>query len=106
MRVPSQAFCLLAKLINLRLTMTQILELLDSDDNLYVQAVGLLYIRYTANPKDLWRWFANFVENDHEFAPSIDSSKRISLGEYCHNILTDISYYRYSLTHLTTYSLT
>ena len=58
-RSPSSAYCLLLKLLHLRLTELQVKALLDHGDSPYIRAIGALYVRYGCEPGKLWSWLGS-----------------------------------------------
>ena len=86
-RGASTAFCLMCRLCGLKLNEKQIKDLLDHHDSPYIRAVGgplpcllpgpphsqlfatlepqvgFLMLRYVADPKTLWSWYAPYVKD-------------------------------------------
>jgi pre-mRNA-splicing factor 38B len=98
-RHPSSAFCLLVKFMVMRLTMKQMTGLLEMKGFPMVRAIGFLYLRYTAPPTDLWRWFEPYLEDDETFAPSADQVV-ISFGIFLKKLLTEMQYYGTTLPRI------
>lgn len=98
-RFPSSAFCLLLKFMLMRLTRKQMNGLLQ-DENLLVRCIGLLYLRYTCPPKDLWKWFEPFLDSEEEFSPSADKSVTVTFGSYCKGLLVDMQYHGTTLPRI------
>lgn len=99
-RTPSTASCLLLKFMLMRLTHKQLRGLLDTDDSPYVRCMGLLFLRYCCPPKDLWAYFESFLENTEVFAPSPDEELKMTLGEFCIKLLTDMQYFGTTLPRI------
>lgn len=99
-RLPSSAYCLLLKLLLMKLTHKQMNGMLDSKNSPLIRAIGLLYLRYVLPPADLWKWYEPYLENDEEFNPSSDKSINMTIGEYCIKLLTDMSYYGTTLPRI------
>lgn len=99
-RTPSTASCLLLKFMLMRLTHMQLRGLLDTDDSPYVRCMGLLFLRYCCPPKDLWAYFEPFLENEEEFAPSPDEDLKMTMGEFCIKLLTDMQYFGTTLPRI------
>ena len=91
-RIPSTAFCLLVKFMVMKLTVKQMQGLLSTNDNPFVRAIGILYLRYTCPPKQLWNWFELLLEDDEVFHPSSDTSITTTIAGYCRKLLTDMNY--------------
>lgn len=77
-RGASTAFCLLYRLFELCPTVQDVRNLCDHPDSPYIRAVclrgvprqrptssqiGLLYLRYVGNPKQLWDWFLKYIRD-------------------------------------------
>ena len=99
-RIPSTCFCLLLKFMLMKLTYKQMKGILETEDCPYVRAVGLLYLRYTCPPKDLWKWYEPFLEDEEEINPSADPSISMTVGEYCVKLLTDMQYFGTTLPRI------
>jgi pre-mRNA-splicing factor 38B len=99
-RVPSSAFCLLVKLMMMRLTFKEMKRMLNTGDNSIVRAIGFLYLRYCSPPKDLWGWFEEYLEDEEEIYPSCDTNVIMTVGEYCIKLLTDMSYFGTTLNRI------
>ena len=74
-RDPSTAFCLLMQCFNFRLTHKQLRNLMNHKDSAYIRCIGFLYLRYAYNPKQIWEWFVDYLDDDEEFAPGGDKSR-------------------------------
>lgn len=99
-RVPSTAFCLLVKFMLMKLTLKQMKGLLGTEDCPYVRAIGLLYLRYTCPPTDLWKWYEPYLEDEEEIRPCSDQSVVMSIGSYCIKLLTDMQYFGTTLPRI------
>lgn len=38
--------------------------MLNSDDSPYIRAIGFLYLRYGCNPRNIWEWIQEFVDDE------------------------------------------
>ncbi|CAM9245439.1 unnamed protein product [Ectocarpus fasciculatus] len=99
-RTPSTASCLLLKFMLMKLTHKQLRGLLETSDSPYVRSMGLLFLRYCCPPKDLWSYFEPFLEDDEEFAPSPDEDLKMTMGEFCIKLLTDMQYFGTTLPRI------
>ena len=99
-RLPSTCFCLLLKCMLMKLTFKQMKQILDTDDCPYVRAMGFLYLRYTCPPKDLWKWYEPYLEDDEEIRPSTDTSISMTIGAYCIKLLTEMQYFGTTLPRI------
>lgn len=99
-RNPSTAFCLLLKFMLMRLTRKQLRGLLDTGDSPFVRSIGLLFLRYCCAPKDLWSYYEPFLESTEEFTPSPDQALKMTIGEFCVKLLTDMQYFGTTLPRI------
>ena len=99
-RRPSTAFCLLLKFMLMRLTRRQMEGLLDTSDSPLVRALGLLHLRYTAPPAELYAWYEPYLECDEEFCPSADAARPMSVGAFCVKLLTEMQYFGTTLPRI------
>lgn len=99
-RIPSTAFCLLLKLMLMKVTYKQMEGILDYESSPYVRAIGFLYLRYTCPPTDLWKWFEPYLEDEEEILPSSNREIQTTIGKYCVKLLTDMNYYGTTLPRI------
>lgn len=99
-RFPSSAFCLLLKFMTLKLTLKQMNGLLGMKTCPLVRAMGFLYLRYTCNPADLWKWYEPYIEDSEEIQPASDKNISMTIGDYCIKLLTDMQYYGTTLPRI------
>ena len=66
-RVPSTAFQLLMKCLDMRITKKKMNIMLKHKDSPYIRCVGFLYIRYFCEPKEMWEWFEPWLDDMDEF---------------------------------------
>jgi len=99
-RIPSTAFCLLLKCLQTRLTFKQMKGMLDTNDNPLVRAIGFLYLRYATPPKDLWKWYEKYLEDEEEFCPSADKTMKMTMGSFCTKLLVDMAYFGTTLPRI------
>ncbi len=92
-RLPSTAFCLLMKFFTMRLTRKQLTSLITHGDSPYIRAIGFLYLRYGCDPKEMWEWFAPYVDDPEEFAPSSDPNAVTTIGQWLRGLLSELQYY-------------
>lgn len=89
-RIPSSAFCLLLKLMLMKVTHKQMKGMLNYEGFPAIRAIGFIYLRYTCPPSDLWKWFEEYLEDDEEISPSADQSIKMTIGQYCKLLLTEM----------------
>mmetsp|Transcript_60413 Transcript_60413/g.118907 ORF Transcript_60413/g.118907 Transcript_60413/m.118907 type:complete len:562 (+) Transcript_60413:55-1740(+) len=99
-RFPSSAFCLLVKFMLMKLTLKQMNGLLATTDCANVRAIGLLYLRYTCPPTDLFKWYEPYLEDPEVFSPGADKSVTTTIGEYCTKLLVDMQYFGTTLPRI------
>lgn len=63
--LPSYAFCLLLKFFKMKLTYNQMKGLLEHASP-YARALGLLYLRFCTDPKELWDWYEPMFDDREE----------------------------------------
>ena len=80
--VPSTAYMLLFKLYTLQLTRNQILRLVTHKDSPYIRAIGLLYLRYVCEPKELWGWYEPYVSDPEMWSQLGEGGERSTLGSF------------------------
>jgi len=91
-RTPSSCFCLLMKFFQMKLTYRQLEVLLEHTDSPLIPVMGLLYIRYVVDPKEMWSWYEPKMIDDTEFDPGA-SGKKETIGKFLRGIIEDIHYY-------------
>lgn len=90
----SSAFCLLFKLFQMKLSRKQIKVLLNHQDSPYIRALGFLYLRFGTNPRDLWQWMEEYINDEEKFVPrSNQTSRPITMGRYVRDLLRNSKYY-------------
>lgn len=99
-RLPSTAWCLLVKGLQLRLTTKQMYTLLNHRDSPYIRAIGFLYLRVAVEPKNLWSWVSDYIDDAEEFTPSADPTVKMTMGKYIMKILTEMNYYNTMLPRI------
>ena len=92
-RNASTAWCILVKLCQFRLTTKQLQSMLRKTGQPYVRAMGFLYLRLVVDPKSLWDWMEDFVDDPEMFAPSSNPDATMPMGDYVQKILKDMHYY-------------
>ncbi len=69
------------------------LATLNHADSPYIRGIGFLYLRYVAEPKTLWEWFAPYLDDSQEFAPGGDKTVRKTMGEFLRGLISELNYY-------------
>jgi len=67
--------------------------MLNHVDSPYIRCIGFLYLRYGANPTDIWDRFHPFLYDEEPVLTSSKTAqKEITVGQYVRNLLTDMEY--------------
>jgi len=67
--------------------------MLNHVDSPYIRCIGFLYLRYGANPTDVWKWCSPFLYDEESLRVSSKmSQKETTVGEYVRSLLTDMEY--------------
>ena len=99
-RTPSSAFCLLLKLLVMKMTYKQMNGILNCEDNAFVRCIGFLYLRYTLPPSDLYKWFEPYLEDGMLMNPCSDQEIEMTVGAFCIKLLTDMQYFGTTLPRI------
>jgi len=73
-RTPSRAFCLLFRLMVMKLNEEKLTKCLNHDCP-FVRGIGYLYIRFLVPPKKLWMWFRGEFHKQDEIQVSREGEK-------------------------------
>jgi pre-mRNA-splicing factor 38B len=100
-KVPSQAFCLLLRLLTLRCTEKQMHLMLNHVDSPYIRCIGFLYLRYVADPNTLLSWCKPFLFDEepvqvvaaHKSQSKNPTDKSSTVGSFVRSILLHMDYY-------------
>ncbi|KAL4854361.1 Pre-mRNA splicing factor SR-like 1 [Chlorella vulgaris] len=89
-RGPSTAFNLLYRLCQLKPDVRQVRQMLDHRDSPFIRAIGLLYLRYVCDPRQLWEWFRTYLRDEEDFEPSpAGLGRSVTIGEFARDIMLD-----------------
>jgi pre-mRNA-splicing factor 38B len=86
-KTPSTAFCLLLRLLTIRMTDHQLDLTLKHADSPYIRAIGFLYLRYAGPPDQVLRWIEPYLLDKEEI--KIEAGQRApstTMGEYVRNL--------------------
>jgi hypothetical protein len=86
----------------LKLTDQQIKFLTGFNNCVYVKISGILYMRYLANPKDLWDLLSPFLCDESVFYPTVDKKEIRAVGEYVEHLLKESDHYGTRLPRIPT----
>jgi len=104
-RVPSSAFCLLVKLLTMRLTYKQMRQLVVAYGSPHVRAIGFLYLRYACLPGHLYKWYESFLEDEEEFQAAHSTAgagSATTVGAFLKGLLSDMHYFGTTLPRIPT----
>jgi len=104
-RMPSSAFCLLVKLLTMRLTYKQMRQMVTCHEYPYVRALGFLYLRYTCIPLHLYKWYEPFLEDKEEFQIAHSTGgagSTTTMGAFLKGLLSDMQYFGTTLPRIPT----
>mmetsp|Transcript_96 Transcript_96/g.118 ORF Transcript_96/g.118 Transcript_96/m.118 type:complete len:433 (-) Transcript_96:214-1512(-) len=66
-KAPSTAFCLILRLLTLRMTDHQLDLTLKHPDSPYIRGIGFLYLRYAGMPEQIMGWVEPYLFDEEEF---------------------------------------
>ena len=91
---PSTAFCLLLRLLCLRMTAHQLDLTLKHEDSPYIRAIGFLYLRYAGPPESLSELIGPYLYDEETLNIEKASSKNsaITMGEFVRNLFQSREY--------------
>jgi pre-mRNA-splicing factor 38B len=91
---PTTAFCLLLRLLTLRMTEHQISLTLKHPDSPYIRAIGFLYLRYVCPPERMVEWIEPYLLVDDEEGQEIKVDRTtIPLGKFVRRIFLHNDYF-------------
>ncbi|XP_075264537.1 uncharacterized protein LOC142356540 [Convolutriloba macropyga] len=91
-RGPSTAFCCLYKLCSMQLTRKNISDTLSHPDSPFIRAVGFLYLRYVCDPKQIWSWVQQYIDDSEEFKPT-PYGDTVTIGAYVRDLMLSQYYF-------------
>ena len=90
----STAFCVMFKMFSTNggLTIKQMNQML-AHKNPYIKAIGLMYLRLSSPPEDLWDWFEPLLADESiiRFHPRRDTAIG-KLGKFCADLLREMKF--------------
>lgn len=94
---PSTAFCLLLRLLCLRMTPHELEQTLYHGDSPFIRAIGFLFLRYGGCcPEQVWSWIQPHLHDDVEFSvepPGKLRASNVTMGEYVRKLFQERDYY-------------
>merc|ERR1719235_3098017 len=98
--VPSPFMCCLYKLFQIKLGRSQISELLESRDSVYVRCAGVMYLRFGVDPNTLFSWYKNLLLDEQDLTTDMDMKRRQSFGEWVEGLVQDDKYYDFLMPRI------
>lgn len=95
-KTPSTAFCLLLRLLTLRMTEHQMNLTLNHPDSPYIRGIGFLYLRFAGMPDQVLRWIEPYFHDEEEFVVEAASAKRaktITMGQFVRDLFASREFY-------------
>jgi pre-mRNA-splicing factor 38B len=95
---PSTAFCLLLRLLTLRMTSHQLDLTLKHADSPYIRAIGFLYLRYVGPPDQVYEWISPYLYDEEEFTvlERVEHKREgalVCIGSFVRNVFQSRDYY-------------
>merc|ERR1719473_2329999 len=98
--VPSPFMCCLFKLFSIKLTRSQINELLESRESVYLRCAGVLYLRFGVDPNTLAPWLKNLFLDEEELTTDMEQKRRQTIGEWVEGLVQDDKYYDFLMPRI------
>jgi len=100
---PSTAFCLLLRLLTLRMTPHQLDLTLKHEDSPYIRGIGFLYLRYAGPPERLLEWIEPYLQDEEVFTVEKAESRgaeKITMGAFVRRLFQSREYRETTLPRL------
>nr|CAB3265188.1 pre-mRNA-splicing factor 38B [Phallusia mammillata] len=91
--VVSTSFCILFKLFTLKLTRKQLNGMLNHTDSPFIRGLGIMYIRFSQAPADLWDWFEPYLEDEEEIDVKAGGGCVMTIGMMIRTVLTKLEWF-------------
>jgi pre-mRNA-splicing factor 38B len=95
---PSTAFCLLLRLLTMRMTENQMELTLKHPDSPFIRGIGFLYLRYAGQPAELAKWIQPHLHDEQEI--TAETRKTTTVGEFVRELFSSRDYYGTPLPRL------
>lgn len=92
-RLPSSAYCILLKLFLIRLTESEIYNMLGYRGNAYVRGMGILYLRYGCKSDEIWSWIGHYIDDEESISISWNKEKKTTIGNFIKDIMCNTKYF-------------
>jgi len=74
--------------------------MLNHVDSPYIRCIGILYLRYVSDPKELWDWLMPYLYDEEPVKIASRHSKEETVGDFVRGLLNDLDYYGTRLPRL------
>ena len=93
-KTPSTAFCLLLRMMTIRMSEHQMDLTLKHADSPYIRAIGFLYLRYAGPPDQILRWIEPYLfDNEPIKVEGGHNSPNTTIGEFVRSIFDARDYF-------------
>lgn len=92
-RLPSSAYCILLKLFLIRLTETEVYNMIGYRGNPYVRGMGILYLRYGCKSDEIWSWIGHYIDDEEEIGICWNPNKKTTIGNFIKDIMCNTKYF-------------
>mmetsp|Transcript_29446 Transcript_29446/g.80903 ORF Transcript_29446/g.80903 Transcript_29446/m.80903 type:complete len:444 (-) Transcript_29446:153-1484(-) len=90
---PSTAFCLLLRLMTLRMTDHQLGLTLKHADSPFIRGIGFLYLRYVGMPDNVLTWIEPYLDDEEEIAVETGHRAPTTIGEFVRGLFRSRDFY-------------
>jgi pre-mRNA-splicing factor 38B len=93
---PSTAFCLLLRLMTMRMTSHQLDLTLNHADSPYIRGIGFLYVRYCVKPEQVLSLIQPFFHDEQELIVATggkNGTTQQAMGEFVRTLFSSRDYY-------------
>lgn len=98
-KTPSSAFCLLLRLLTLRMTEHQLKLTLEHVDSPFIRGIGFLYLRFSGPPEQLWTLIQPYIYDQEEMQVTL-SGRPTTVGDFVRHLFSSRDYHGTPLPRL------
>eukprot|EP00281_Chroomonas_sp_CCMP1168_P027418 CAMPEP_0206237278 /NCGR_PEP_ID=MMETSP0047_2-20121206/14180_1 /ASSEMBLY_ACC=CAM_ASM_000192 /TAXON_ID=195065 /ORGANISM="Chroomonas mesostigmatica_cf, Strain CCMP1168" /LENGTH=394 /DNA_ID=CAMNT_0053661703 /DNA_START=306 /DNA_END=1485 /DNA_ORIENTATION=- len=91
-RSPSSCFCLLYKIFTMQPTYQQVRALLHHADSPYIKIVGILYVRFVVDPREMWDFFEEMMTDKTPVEPGGDGRAK-TICQFVKDVIEQLHYF-------------
>jgi pre-mRNA-splicing factor 38B len=100
-KTPSSAFCLLLRMLTLRMTEHQMKLTLDHVDSPFIRGIGFLYLRFAGPIDELWKWIEPYVYDQEDIQVTVGHGSRPqTVGDFVRHLFSSREYFGTPLPRL------